>query len=110
MGSPKGNLDTGAIMGSYVGLFLLASVFGAIGMLASSLTNNQIAAFVLAAFLGFMMLNGFEYFSQLPVFAGKGDDLIQKLGIQYHYRSLSRGVLDSRDLVYFFDPDLLFLS
>lgn len=110
LGSPKGNLDTGAIMGSYVGLFLLAAVFGAIGMLASSLTNNQIAAFVLAAFLGFLMLNGFEYFSQLPVFAGKGDDLIQKLGIQYHYRSLSRGVLDSRDLIYFLSLIFLFLS
>ncbi len=110
LGSPKGNLDSGAIMGSYVGLFLLAAVFGAIGMLASSLTNNQIAAFILATFLGFLMLNGFDYFSQLPVFVGKGDDLIQKLGIQYHYRSLSRGVLDSRDLIYFLSLIFLFLS
>lgn len=110
LGAPRGNLDSGAIAGSYVGLFLLAGVFAAVGIFASALVSNQIAAFVLAAFLGFLLLNGFDYFSQLPVFVGKGDDLVQMLGIQHHYRSLSRGVLDSRDLIYFLSLIVFFLA
>lgn len=109
LGSPVGNLDSGAILGSYIGLFLLAGVFASIGMFASTWTNNQIAAFVFAACLSFLVYNGFDYFSQLPVFVGKWDDVIQKLGIQYHYRSLSRGVLDSRDIIYFLSVIALFL-
>lgn len=110
LGSPVGNLDSGAIMGSYIGLFLLAGVFASIGIFSSTFTNNQIAAFVLAAFMSFLVFNGFAYFSELPVFAGRWDDVIQKFGIQYHYRSLSRGVLDSRDILYFMALILLFLS
>lgn len=110
LGSPVGNIDTGAVAGSYVGLFLLAGVFAAIGIFASTWTSSQIAAFAFAALAGFLLLNGFDYFSELPVFVGRGDDLVQKLGIQYHYRSLSRGVLDSRDILYFLSLIVLFLS
>ncbi len=102
LGSPQGNLDSGAIVGSYVGLFLLASCFVAIGLFASSLTNNQIVAFIIATFLCFFFYWAFYYLSKLPVFVGKFDDVIQMIGIDYHYTSISRGVLDTRDIIYFF--------
>lgn len=109
LGSPKGNLDVGAIMGSYIGLFLLAGVFVAIGLFASSISQNQIVAFVLATFLCFLFYYGFFFFSKLPVFVGKIDDVIQMMGIDYHYASISRGVLDTRDLIYFFSVIALFI-
>ncbi|MCB0520887.1 MAG: gliding motility-associated ABC transporter permease subunit GldF [Lewinellaceae bacterium] len=101
LGSPKGNLDSGAIMGSYLGLLFLSGVFVAIGVFASSLTNNQIVAFILAVFLCFLFHWGFYFFSKLPIFVGRGDDIVQMLGIDSHYASISRGVVDTRDLVYF---------
>ena len=110
LGSPKGNLDTGGIVGSYIGLLLLAGAFTAIGVLASSLTNNQIVAFVLATFLCFFMYLGFDFLSRLPIFYGKTDDIVQSIGMDYHYNALSRGVLDSRDLVYFTSVITLFLA
>ncbi len=102
LGSPKGNLDSGAIMGSYLGLVFLGGAFVAIGLFASSLTNNQIVAFILATFLCFFFYWGFFFLSKLPVFVGKVDDVVQMIGIDYHYNSISRGVIDSRDLIYFF--------
>ncbi len=110
LGSPQGNLDAGAILGSYIGLFLLAAIFAAIGIFASSLSSNQILAFLLATFLCFLFYYGFYYFSKLPVFVGRLDDLIQKLGIDYHYNSISRGIVDTRDVVYFFSVSTLFLA
>lgn len=101
LGSPKGNLDSGAIAGSYLGLIFLAGAFASIGIFASSLTNNQIVAFILATALCFLLHFGFYYFSKLPVFVGKSDDIIQMLGIDYHYNSISRGIVDSRDVIYF---------
>lgn len=101
LGSPKGNLDSGAIIGSYIGLVFLAGAFVAIGLFASSLTQNQIIAFILATFLCFIFYWGFWFFSKLPVFVGKGDDIVQMIGIDYHYNSMSRGVIDSRDVIYF---------
>jgi len=101
LGSPQGNIDGGQVLGSYIGLVFLAAVFVGIGIWASSLTSNQISAFVLATFLCFLFHYGFLYFSELPLFVGTWDDTIQKVGIQYHYDSISRGVLDSRDLIYF---------
>lgn len=101
LGAPKGNLDSGAIAGSYIGLIFLGGAFVAIGLFASSLTNNQIVAFILATFLCFLIHWGFDLFSGLPVFAGKTDDIVQMFGISYHYDSISRGVVDSRDVIYF---------
>lgn len=109
LGEPVGNLDSGAIMGSYLGLLFLAAAFIAIGLFASSLSSNQISAFVLATFLCFLLYYGFYFFSRLPVFVGKGDDLIEKIGIDFHYQSISRGVLDTRDLVYFVSVSVWFL-
>jgi ABC-2 type transport system permease protein len=110
LGAPKGNLDTGGIIGSYIGLLFLAGAFVAIGIFASSLTNSQIVAFVLATFLCFLVYMAFDFLSQLPVFYGHIDDVIQSVGIQYHYNSISRGVLDSRDVVYFLSVIGLFLA
>ena len=110
LGAPKGNLDSGGIMGSYIGLLFLAAAFTAIGVFASSLTNNQIVAFVLATFLCFFLYLAFDYLSRLPVFYGRTDDLVQSFGIDYHYNSVSRGMLDTRDLVYFVSVTVLFLS
>lgn len=101
LGSPKGNLDAGAILGSYIGLIFLAGAFVSIGLFASSLTQNQIVSFILATFLCFLFYWGFWFFSKLPVFVGRGDDIVQMIGIDYHYDSMSRGVIDSRDVIYF---------
>ncbi|MEQ1746135.1 MAG: gliding motility-associated ABC transporter permease subunit GldF [Saprospiraceae bacterium] len=110
LGAPPGNLDSGGILGSYIGLLFLAAAFVAIGIFSSSLTNNQIIAFLLAAFLCFFVFQAFDLLSRLPVFFGKTDDIVQAIGIQYHYDSLSRGVLDSRDVVYFLSLIAVFLA
>jgi ABC-2 type transport system permease protein len=110
LGAPKGNLDSGGIFGSYIGLVFLAAAFVAIGVFASSLTNNQIVAFVLATFLSFFVYLAFGFLSRLPVFYGKIDDVVQSFGIEYHYNSMSRGVLDTRDVVYFVSLIALFLG
>ncbi len=110
LGDPVGNLDSGGIMGSYVGLIFLAGAFVAIGVFASSLTNNQIVAFVLATFLCYFVYLAFDLLSRLPVFVGKSDDLIQSFGIAYHYNSVSRGVLDTRDVIYFVSLIAVFLA
>jgi ABC-2 type transport system permease protein len=109
LGSPKGNLDSGAIAGSYIGLLLLGSAFVAIGLFASSLTNNQIVSFLIAAFLCFFMHWGFDFLSRLPIFSAKGDDIVQMFGITYHYQSISRGVIVLSDVVYYFTIIGLFL-
>ena len=101
LGSPRGNLDAGAVAGSYAGLFLLAAVFCAVGVFASSLSRNQIVGFLLAVLLCFFVHFGFQYVSTLPVFFGTLDDLVQRLGGEFHYRSISRGLVVAADLVYF---------
>jgi ABC-2 type transport system permease protein len=101
LGSPVGNLDSGAIFGSYIGLFCLAASFVAIGMFASTLTNNQIVAFILGAFLCFFFHWAFTYIARMPIFTTSLDLWIQKLGINYHYSSISKGLIDSRDIIYF---------
>jgi ABC-2 type transport system permease protein len=109
LGSPKGNMDNGAILGSYIGLFFLASVFVAIGLFASSISTNQIVAFIVAAFLCFFFHWAFTYVSRIPLFSGNLDLFIQKLGINFHYSSISKGLLDSRDILYFISVITVFL-
>ncbi|WP_295717210.1 gliding motility-associated ABC transporter substrate-binding protein GldG [Mucilaginibacter sp.] len=98
LGTPQGNIDSGAVIGSYIGLFLLGAAFAAIGLFASSITKNQIIAFTVAVFLCFFFYSGFDSLSQLLSLQELG---LQSLGITQHYQSVSRGVLDTRDLVYF---------
>lgn len=109
LGFPKGNIDTGAVIGSYLGLFLLGSVFTAIGIFASSITKNQVIAFAVAVFLCFLTYSGFESLSELFELQLLEEVLIN-IGINSHYQSISRGVLDTRDLIYFLSFITLFLS
>ncbi|WP_235295881.1 gliding motility-associated ABC transporter permease subunit GldF [Portibacter marinus] len=109
LGSPVGNIDSGAVLGSYIGLLLLSAVFTSIGIFSSSISRNQIVSFVIGAFLCFLFHWGFQYLSSLPIFFGRFDDLVQKLGIEYHYNSISRGVLDTRDILYFFSVIVIFI-
>ncbi|WP_430809295.1 MULTISPECIES: gliding motility-associated ABC transporter permease subunit GldF [unclassified Carboxylicivirga] len=99
LGLPVGNMDMGGTWGSYIGLLFLAAVYVSIGVFASSLTENQIVAFVLAVLLAFMFYDGFDTLASLPALENYRE-LISYLGIDSHYRSLSRGVIDSRDLVH----------
>ncbi len=108
LGVIAGNIDTGAVIGSYIGLFLLGGAFAAIGIFSSSLTNNQIIAFAIAVFLCFFAFSGFESVSQV-LSLQKFDNILINLGINEHYQSISRGVLDSRDLIYFLSFITLFL-
>ena len=100
LAAPIGNIDSGAIWGSYAGLLFLGAGFTAIGLFASSLTGNQVIAFVIALFLCFICFTGFESISSF-VSAGNISSLIYNLGISAHYSSMSRGVIDTRDLIYF---------
>lgn len=109
LGNPVGNIDTAGVAGSYVGLFLLGAVFAAIGVFASSITENQIVAFLVALFLCFILYTGFSSLAAIDVW-GTWSYVIQQLGILYHYNALSRGLIDSRNLVYFLSMIILMLS
>lgn len=100
LGNPAGNIDTPGVIGSYIGLALLAGVFCSVGIVASSITSNQIVAFILAAFLCFLVFSGFESISTLNVWSSN-TLLIKQFGILYHYEALSKGLIDSRDVIYF---------
>ncbi len=107
-GLPPGNIDLGAIWGSYIGLFLLGAGFVAIGIFASAITENQIISFIVAIFFCAFAYIGFELIYSLDFF-GQFDLFIRNLGIYAHYNSMSRGVIDSRDLLYFLSLIVLFL-
>ena len=109
LGFPMGNLDSGSILGSYIGLFLLSASFISIGIFCSAVTNNQILAFILSVFLCGFIYIGFEFIYSLSLF-GPIDLFIQRLGISAHYSSISRGVVDTRDILYFLSVIALFLS
>lgn len=108
LGNPAGNLDSGGIWGSYLGLFFLASAYVAIGLFCSSLTDNQIIAFLSAALLSFVMYSGFQSIANFDLL-GSLDSVVSALGMQAHFNSLGRGVVDSRDVVYFVIVTYLFL-
>jgi len=107
LGNPVGNIDMGGTWGSYIGLLLLSASFLAIGIFSSSITSNQIVAFILATFLSFFFFIGFESIGSFKLF-GSFDSMLINIGINAHYLSLSRGVIDSRDLVYFITLILVF--
>ena len=107
LGNPIGNLDTGAVAGSYIGLLFLAAAFTAIGLLASTLSQNQIVAFIVAVFLCFIMFYGFDGLAGLGLTGVLFN--LETLGLNYHYNSMSRGVLDTRNLIYFASVAVLFI-
>src|SRR5258708_21216923 len=108
--SGQGGIVAGATIGSYIGLLFLSAVFTAIGICCSSWSSNAVVAFIGAAFACFLLYSGFGAVSQLRVFAAGADYYIEMIGIVFHYRSISRGVIDSRDLIYFLSVIFLFLS
>ena len=105
---PKGNVDAGGIAGSYIGLLFIGSAFVSIGIFSSSISDNQIVAFIIAMFLCFFLHIGLESISSFSLFRSF-DRIISMLGSNAHYNSLSRGVIDTRDLVYFISLTLFFL-
>ncbi len=108
--SSTGGIDVGGTAGSYIGLILLSAAFVAIGICCSSFTNNAVVAFIAAAFLCVVVYGAFDALSKISVFQGGADYYLQMLGIDFHYKSLSRGVADTRDIIYFLSVIALFLS
>ena len=109
LGETTGNLDLAAVVGSYIGLLLLSSIFASISVYASSLSSNQIVAFILAMIMSSFFFFGFDILSQLP-FLQIVDLTLQKIGISYHYNMMSKGLLKVSDLVYFMSVSLLFIK
>jgi ABC-2 type transport system permease protein len=108
LGSPPGNIDLGSTWGSYLGLIFLGATFISIGVFASSVTSNQIVAFVMAAPLCFIMYFGFEFIYSFEILGTVGF-FVKSLGIDYHYKSFSIGLIDTRDILYFVSVILIFL-
>lgn len=108
MGIPIGNIDEGGMWGSYIGLLLLGSAFVSIGMFTSSITDNQIVSFVSSVVLTGFIYIGFELIYELELF-GPIDLFVKNLGMSTHYAALSRGVIDTRDVLYFLSVDTLFI-
>ena len=107
LGMPEGNIDMGSTIGSYFGLLFLISAYSSIGIFTSTLSENQIVAFIIAVFLCFFLYFGFE---GLATVLPNISNLIAALGMQDHYKSMSRGVIDSRDIIYFVSITIAFLS
>jgi ABC-2 type transport system permease protein len=102
-------IDSGAAVGSFLGLLLLTAVFTSIGICISSFTVNSVVAFIISLIACVLFYYGFTAISQLPVFKNGTDYYIEMLGINFHYQSISRGVIDTRDLVYFLGLIIFFL-
>ena len=107
LGMPAGNIDMGSTMGSYFGLLFLISAYSSIGIFTSTLSDNQIVAFILSVFLCFFFYFGFD---GLATYVPSIENFISKLGMDNHFKSMSRGVLDTRDILYFVSITILFLS
>ena len=108
--SSNEGLDIGATVGSYVGLFFLAAVFTSLGICCSSFTSNAVVAFIASLVAAALLYYGFSAISHLPAFANGADYYIEMLGIDFHYRSISRGLIDLRDIIYFISVIFLFLA
>lgn len=108
LGSPQGNIDTGAVIGSYIGLIFLAGIYVAIGIFSSSITDNQIVAFIISMFLCFFFYQAFDMIKSIS-FLRNSDFGIDWFGIGYHYRSISFGKIDTRNIVYFLSMISLFI-
>lgn len=108
LSQPIGNIDTSGIIGSYIGLVLLSAVFCAIGIMCSSFTENQIIAFIVGVFVSFIVYSGFRSIAGIDVWLSSSS-VLDQLGIVFHYESLSKGVIDTRNVIYFCVSSFLFL-
>jgi len=109
LGETVGNLDLAGIFGSYIGLICLSSIFASIGVFASSLSNNQIIAFILGIIISAIFYFGFELLSKIPILQPI-NFLLQEMGISYHYNIMSKGLLKLSDIVYFISVSLIFIK
>lgn len=107
LGDVPGNLDKGGILGAFIGLFFLASIYASAGIFASSLTDNQVISFIVAVVICFILFAGFDAFAYLPGFK-RFDEFIIRLGINEHYKSMSRGVIDIKDAAYYISVAIIF--
>ncbi len=107
LGNPPGNWDFGSTLGSYLGLLFFVLAYTAIGIFSSTLSENQIVAFIIAVFLCFFMYYGFEGIGSL---LNNSDLVLTSLGMKDHFNSMARGVLDTRDIIYFLSISILFIS
>lgn len=107
LGETQGNLDVGGTWGAFIGLFFLAAIYASVGIFASSLTENQVIAFIIAVLLCFILFAGFDSFAYLPGLKKLGE-LVIGLGINEHYKSMSRGVIDIKDVTYFLSVVVIF--
>ncbi|MDD3004942.1 gliding motility-associated ABC transporter permease subunit GldF [Flavobacterium sp.] len=107
LGLPEGNIDLGSTLGSYFGLFFLIAAYASIGIFTSTLSDNQIVAFILAVFLCFVLYFGFE---GIAAYFGTLQTTIAGLGMDAHFKSMARGVIDTRDIIYFISITVLFLA
>lgn len=107
LGIPVGNIDLGSTMGSYFGLLFLIAGYTAIGIFTSTLSENQIVAFILSVFLCFIFYFGFQ---GIAIYVPTFENFISKLGMDSHFKSMSKGVIDTRDILYFVSVTILFLS
>jgi len=107
LGEIPGNIDKGGTLGAFMGLFFLAAVYASAGLFASSLTDNQVVSFIIAVLICFFLFMGFDSFAYLPGLK-KVDEYIINLGINEHYKSISRGVIDIRDILYFIAVVIIF--
>lgn len=105
LGNPVGNLDMGSTLGSYFGLLFLIASYAAIGVFTSTLSDNQIVAFILSVFLCVLFYIGFEGISEIT-----SSSFVEQLGMNYHFKSMGRGVIDTRDIVYFLSVSVFFLT
>jgi ABC-2 type transport system permease protein len=108
IGNPPGNIDTGGTWGSFIGLFFLAATYTGIGIFSSSVADNMIISFIIAVCISFFFFTGFDYISQLNIF-GRGAVIILDLGINEHYKSISRGVIYFKDIIYFISMVAIFI-
>jgi ABC-2 type transport system permease protein len=108
LGNPAGNVDSAGVFGSYIGLVLLGAVFTSLGIFASSISDNQITSFIVAAFLCFVLYAGFSSLTSLDAL-GEMAYFINQLGIDFHYKALSKGLIDSRNVIYFLSVIALML-
>jgi ABC-2 type transport system permease protein len=106
LGNPIGNIDFGSTIGSYIGMLFLASTYTSIGLFTSTLSKNQIVAFILGVFITFFLFFGFD---AIATSFGNSSLTIKNLGINEHFKSISIGVIDTRDLIYFLSVTIFFL-
>ena len=108
LGNPVGNIEFGTTFGSFIGLLFLASAYTSIGIFSSTISKNQIVSFIIAVFICFFLFYGFEALANFNLF-GNLDYTIQNFGMSEHFNSISKGVIDTRDLIYFLSVTFIFL-